>query len=326
VSRVTASLAGLICVLSLASCTGAPMVAMDVSDYRDTFGKTNDEQILISILRAKDNSPLHFTELATLGASLQFTSSVQATAPFGANEGSTTRAGLQGVLGAQNNPTLSLSSLETQSFTQGLLTPVAPNIMKQFFDEGIDQRLLLILFFSEVIDGPHIYLNNTKCDYSESDCYKHFYQFLAEVDKMAGKNITAHIYVELRPIGGPVPWSGSTTPGIKDLAGIDSTKYRVKTTANKTGIVSATVYSVSEPKLALCSPRVNKTTGRVQIVSVLQGVPVSSCTSTEVYVSGNNNAGSETKSKGLVVRSVYQIIEYLGPLLSGRGWRRSVTC
>ena len=134
--RLLASLTALTCLLLMVSCTGAPIIGMDVSDYRDTFGTTGDEQLLISILRAKDNAPLHFTELQTVGASIQLTSSLQATDPIGQLHGSTTRASLQGTLGAQNNPTFSLSTLETQSFTQGLMSPVKPTLIQQFLDEG----------------------------------------------------------------------------------------------------------------------------------------------------------------------------------------------
>jgi hypothetical protein len=284
----------------MGNCSGAPIIAMDVSDYRDTFGTTGDEQILVSILRAKDNAPIHFTELQTVGSSIQLTSSLQATDPIGPFNGSTTRAGLQGTLGAQNNPTFSLSTLETQSFTQGLMSPVKPTLIQQFLDEGIDRRLILLLFFSSIKYHGNTYLNNTKCDTADNDCYRHFFQYLSAIDRIAEKKLSAHTYVELSPIGSSIAWPAST--GAKDLAGIDTSKYSVEVSDDgKTAIV----YAVSEPKLALC-------TGRL---SALSGVADDSCTKSRVHAPANG-ARSEKPSNALAVRSVYQIIEFLGQVLN----------
>jgi hypothetical protein len=149
--------------LFLAECTGAPIVGADVSDYRGTFSTTSDEQLLVSILKARDRAPLHFTELQSLGASIQLTSSLQATDPIGPLNGSTTRASLQGTIGAQNNPTFSLSTLETQGFTKGLLSPVDATLIKQFLDEGVDARLIFLLFFSSITtEDGNVYNNNTE--------------------------------------------------------------------------------------------------------------------------------------------------------------------
>jgi hypothetical protein len=284
----------------------------DVSDYRETFGFTGDEQILVSILRAKENSPLHFSELQTLGASIQLTSSLQATAPFGELHNATTRAGLQGTVGAQNNPTFSLGSLETQSFTQGLMTPVNPIMIKQFLDEGIDQRLILIMFFSSVQYGGKFYLNNTKCDQTEADCYRHFYDYLSVVDKIANHHLVANLYSELTPIGGQVPWTLAASPNVKDLAGIDPTKFSVDA-----GGGLATVYSISPIKLALCYPQ--QLAGGTMLVSALTGNASPACTCSRVKI-GESGMCAEPRpaamSTALSTRSVYQIIEYLGQVLN----------
>src|SRR5580700_8659373 len=93
-------LSGLGCVMLLAGCTGAPLMGLEVSDYREMFNNTGDEQILFNILRAKDQAPIHFTELQTLGASNQLSASLQASEPFGELHNATTRASLQGTAGA----------------------------------------------------------------------------------------------------------------------------------------------------------------------------------------------------------------------------------
>jgi hypothetical protein len=299
------------CVLLLSGCTGASFMGAEVSDYRNTFDTTGDEQILGNILRAKDDAPLHFSELQTLGASTQLTSSLQITDPFGARNGSTTRAGLQGTIGAQTTPTFSLSSLELQQFTQGLLNPVGPLVIQQFFEEGIDQRLLLMLFVSAITENQDIYYNSTKCDRAgdPEDCWRPFYRFLSEIDKLNRRGkIVARSYVELAPIGTSIPWPAST--GVKDIVGIDPTKYSVEADANDP--TKAIVYAISESRLALCYYRGTER-GRGRYEPVLSGGDRFICVRDRVYA--NPDRYAQQWKNGVTIRSTYQIIEYLGQIL-----------
>src|ERR1700682_2421582 len=173
---------GLSCILLLAACTGAPLMGLEVSDYREMFSWTGDEQLLSEILRAKDGAPLHFAELQTLGANNQFSASLQATDPIGYPHGLSSRASLQGTAGAQTSPSFSLSTLEVQQFTQGLLNPIGPQVIQQFLEEGIDRRLILILFFAGFTKNGITYYNNMKCDFTDQllqrRCYDNLYGYL----------------------------------------------------------------------------------------------------------------------------------------------------
>lgn len=298
--------------MSLAGCTGAPLVGLEVSEYRATFNATGDEQILVNILRAKDSAPIHFAELQSIGASDQLTASLQATDPIGQLHGSTTRAGLQGTASVQATPTFSLTTLESQQFTQGLLNPVAPAIIQQLLEEGVDKSLILILFFSGYTKNGITHLNNTRCDPSEpEDCYRHLYDYLHDIDDISRKNqkIVAHTYVELTPIGAPVSWSVST--GVKDIASIDTTKYRVE--RDPSDPTRAIVYSVSDARLALCYVE-RRSTGSAIYSPIVDAVNPRVCTRDRVHVSPYRNDTQSTN--GLIVRSTYQIIEFLGQVLS----------
>lgn len=299
------------CALLLAGCTASSFMEMGVSDYRKMFSTTGDEQILVNILRARDSAPLHFTELQTLGASTQLSSSLQVTDPIGQPNGSTARASLQGTFGAQTTPTFSLSSLELQQFTQGLMNPVSPSVIQQLLEEGVDRRLIFLLFFSGITDGNDFYLNNIRCDKTELTpqsppdwCYGHFFNYLRKVNTITEKRIAARTYLELKPIGTSVPWPAST--GVKDIAGIDPTKYSVEPDPNDP--TKAIVYSISDPRLALCW--VIGQEPRTRLVPVLPGGDRGICTLDRVY------ARSRNTSKGLIIRSTYQIIEYLGQVLN----------
>ena len=302
----------LLSLLFLAACTGAPLMGLEISDYRETFNFTGDQQILVNILRAKDNAPLHFSELQTLGASNQFNAGVLATEPIGFPHGLSSPASITGNAGAQTSPLFSLSSLELQQFTQGLINPVGPSIIQQLFEEGVDQRLILLLFVSAISVNGVTYYNSTKCDRAgdPADCNRPFYKFLSEIDRLAdvpGRKIVAHTYVELAPIGTSLPWSSAS---IRDMTSVDPNKYSIEPDpADRT---KAIVYSVSEQRLALCY-YVKTPDGQARYFPVLSGGDYGICTRDRVYARANRFR--EQWRNGLVIRSTYQIIQYLGQIL-----------
>jgi hypothetical protein len=309
---------GALCALLLAACTGAPLMGLEVSDYRETFGWTGDEQLLTAILRAKDGAPLHFTELSTLGASNQLSTGLQASGPIAGLDGSSRAISLQGTAGAQTTPSFTLSSLEVQQFTQGMLNPIGPQVIQQFLEEGIDKRLILILFFSGIINNKVSWYNNVKCDLDaklnnpNALCQDDLYNFLHHVDEIAraGKKMVARSYVALTPMGVSVPWSGT---GVKDIAGIDPMKYVI--TPDPRNPANGLVYSTSEPRLALCYVH----EGRPAIPVVPTRLPV--CTYDKVFVPPYQ---TDTQSQnGLIVRSTYEVIEYLGQILSFQEEKRA---
>lgn len=276
-------------------------MGMEVSDYRAMFGGTGDQQILVNILSAKDGAPLHFTELQTLGATNQMSTGFMGQGV--PNSG--TAPTLTGTAGVQANPTFGLATLDLQPFTVGLTDPVSPVLIQQFFEEGIDQRLLFLLFFSAIVEGPNTYLNNIKCDKYEQRCYDHFFNYLSKVDRIGKRKVVARIYQELTPTGF-APASSAT--GVKDLTGIDTTKYRIEPDRNDpTKII---VYQIGEPRLALCW--VFGTEPATRLVPVLPDQRQGICENRRAYV----YARARNAPKSLITRSTYEIIEYLGQVLT----------
>jgi hypothetical protein len=294
------------CALFLAGCTGSSFMGVEVSDYRTMFNVTGDEQILVNILRAKDNAPLHFAELQTLGAGNQLSSTLTPITPIGQPNPITPSATLQGMFSAQTTPSFSLSTLEVQQFTQGLTLPVDTRIIQQLFEEGIDQRLIFLLFFSAFTDGANVYLNNIRPNTLDPNYnLEHFFAYLHEVDYIAEKHrVVARPYFELTRIGASVSWSATT--GVKDLAGIDPDKYRIETDPNDP--TKAIVYAVSPQRLALCW--VMGKDPQTWLKPVLPDRGQGICTRDRVYARAKN------ASAGLTIRSPYQIIEYLGQILN----------
>jgi hypothetical protein len=63
--------------------------------------------------------------------------------------GSTVPSTAGPTLSAQTSPTFDVGTLDSQDFTKGLLSEIDPRIIKTLFDQGIDPRIMMLLFFSE---------------------------------------------------------------------------------------------------------------------------------------------------------------------------------
>jgi len=119
------------------------------AEYRGTQASSSDAQILVNILRAKDNVPIHFTDLSVIHGSMQFTAGAGASIPLSQN-GSAAPDILTPAIAVQNSPTFDIGTMDTQDFTKGILSPINIEIVKQLFDQGIDPRVMFLLFFRNI--------------------------------------------------------------------------------------------------------------------------------------------------------------------------------
>jgi hypothetical protein len=304
---------------ALCGCSASRVIGLYAADYRDTTANAGDAQLLLNILRAKDNQPIHFYDLSNIHGSIQWTAGVGATAPFGVHNALDANL-LTPALGAQNNPTFDVGTSDTQDFTRGILSQIDPIVVKAFFDQGVDPRIMLLLFFSEYITPRgEVFLNNTSCDASnpglhpEKGCLNQLYGYLHQIDSLAGNtaglNLQANVYTALRPMGPSLLGVWTLKDNFSDLSKFDTTKYK---------LIDHRLYSVSESRLAICYKRDGK------LYSLVPSPTNEVCTRTEVILPES----SFTRKTGLQLRSTYDIIQYLGQILKfqeEKGNNRCVT-
>jgi hypothetical protein len=302
--------------LALCGCSASHIIDQYAADYRDTVASAGDAQLLLNILRAKDDLPIHFYDLSNIHGSIQLTAGSAATVPFGLHTALAPNLFVPAV-SVQNSPSFDLGTLDSQDFTKGMLSQVPVNTIKQLFDQGVDPRLLLMLFFSEY-DGPNNdrFFNNTQCSLTTTFPYEHgcplqMYSYLNEINKLAGggkifyaanerQELQAHTYQVLTPVGGPLYGVLASKDNLADMRQIDPKKYKLKGTQ---------LYSISEPQLAICYHTKGKNRElRSLFPSRRFGDRI--CTEDEVV-----SSGGQRKSAGLVVRSPYEILQYLGQVL-----------
>jgi hypothetical protein len=222
--------------------------------------------------------------------------------------GSTLPSTASPAVGAQTSPSFDVGTLDTQDFTKGLLSEIDPRIIKTLFDQGIDPRIMMLLFFSEYRnDRGERFVNNFACDRSrpvdaERGCFNRVYDYLHEIDgliatKGLAQQLQANVYVVLSPVGGSLSGDWNLKDNLGDLRQLDTTKYK---------LVGKQLYSISQPLLAICHERNH----RLYPLFDQSVTGAEACTQSEVIVSHPSRAASS-----LWVRSTYDMLEFLGQVL-----------
>jgi hypothetical protein len=311
--------------LALCGCSGGPIIDVYAADYKVTEASAGDSQLLLNILRAKDDLPIHFADLSVIHGSLQMTASATGTFPVAHFFGSATPTSLSPSLEAGSTPTFDVGTLDTQEFTRGMLAPVDLNIIRQLFNQGIDPRIIMILFFSEFrAPNGERFVNTMACDrvhpgrHPELGCLNQAYAYLREIDRLFyKKQLRANVYVGLRPLGG---WlvNNWTTTNLGDLTKVDARQFKM---------IDKKLYSITEPRLSICYEKEiskgevasdeEENRARSVLVPLIQSrygvygryLGSRPCYSNEIIV-----PQVETMN-GLYVRSAYEILQYLGQVL-----------
>jgi hypothetical protein len=313
---------------ALGGCSASNVIDLYAADYRQTAATAGDSQLLLNILRAKDDLPIHFSDLSVIHGSIQWTAGASASIPVAQN-GSMTPAAISPAVGLQNAPTFDLGTLDTQDFTRGMLSPVDPKIIKQLFDQGVDARLIMLLFFSDFRDlNGHLFVNTLACDplnpgqHPELGCYNQVYDYLKAIDHLfdakgivAGerrRQLQANIYVALRRVGGRLPGDWNLKDNFGDLSKLDATKYR---------FIDRQIYLISEQRLAICYQ------DRNHLLSPLFNISADKRASRDACNKGEVKVGEEQKTiAGFTIRSTYEILQYLGQVLRFQEEKGSNRC
>jgi hypothetical protein len=292
-------------VVALGGCSGSQVIELFAADYRETAASSADAQLLQNILRAKDDLPIHFSDLAIIHGTIQGTAGATASIPIALN-GSLTPTTISPNVSMQSMPTFDVGTLDTDAFTKGMLSPVDPRIIRQLFDQGVDPRLLALLFISEYRDreGP-VRLNNMSCDRSVSllngECKNRIYDFLGKIDAVFTEekpNLYVNSYSQLKPVGGPLSGAWTLEHSLDPLLKFDTAKFK---------LIDKQLYSISSDRLMICYEDKGGHL-RALFPSALRD---KECNYSEVVVQHEQTKLAGTFS----LRSPYQIIQFLGQVL-----------
>ncbi|HEX9444933.1 MAG TPA: hypothetical protein VGA73_12475, partial [Candidatus Binatia bacterium] len=142
----------------LSGCVASTMITSRAVGYNKVVEDTNNQTLLLNVVRASYRHPMYFTGLTLLRGS----QSVQAgtgnvTVPFGGDAPSTYIVNPN--LNLTINPSYDVGVLDTKEFMSGITTPVEMKTLKYYWDQGWPRQMLLFLFVRQIDEAGKCYLN-----------------------------------------------------------------------------------------------------------------------------------------------------------------------
>jgi hypothetical protein len=147
-ARRAALLAALLCA-SAGGCVGPAAIRSTRLRYNEVVRSTNDEQLLVNIVRLRYADSPVFIDLPTITS--QFEAAAGGSYPGRA--GSQTAFGVAG-LTARDTPTLSFHPREGREIAKALLTPLSADLFS-ILNAGADVERLLLLTINDINDVPN---------------------------------------------------------------------------------------------------------------------------------------------------------------------------
>jgi hypothetical protein len=144
----TMRIAALVLALCLVSCTSTVPLDHAVVAYDVTTAESVEKQLLLNIARARNNEPIHFTAVSSIAATYRLTTNAGIGPALTGNRGGLV-VPLLGTT-SESSPTISISPMQGDEFTQRLLTPFREAQLTLLLRQGYDVDSLLRLLGAEI--------------------------------------------------------------------------------------------------------------------------------------------------------------------------------
>jgi hypothetical protein len=163
-SRVLTMVSAGALVSVLCACSMSSAIQRDALDYNAGVANYNDQMLIYTILRARDDAPINLLALSTINGAVSTQASLGSTAGYKTVSGTNFSASVAPGVTASSSPTWSMASLNTQGFTLGIIQPISPMYLVSKWSTGLDREFLLRLFIKTInlhdANGYHEYLND----------------------------------------------------------------------------------------------------------------------------------------------------------------------
>ena len=136
--------------MCLGGCSLSSYITSSAVDYNATIEDVNNQQLVINVLRARDQAPLYFTELGQIHGVMSASAGNQFTIPFGPGKLPGREYTNASTLNVSSSPTFDTSPLDTQDFTAGLLKQVPPEVFGYFAKMYSQSPAILYLFIDNI--------------------------------------------------------------------------------------------------------------------------------------------------------------------------------
>ena len=142
-ARLLAALA----VAALSGCALGGTISEHSLAYNQTVEASTDTQLVLNVLRARDNAPMHFTTIGGIHGA------VTLSAGLGYDLNSVNGSVAPALL-ASSQPSFDISPLDRQEFARGLIRPSDSALLRLLTDRGLPDAVLLHLLVSRFDAGP----------------------------------------------------------------------------------------------------------------------------------------------------------------------------
>lgn len=160
------ALPAVVCLIT-GACTFSPQLQRAAVKHNDIVANSNNELVLVNILRARDREPLHFTSVSKLYGDAQITAKAAANMAIKGGTPTTTRnadgdltqtstlAGTEvttpsGELTLGAKSSLDVAVWDTQEFYQGITASIPAGTLAHYLHQGWPSDLMTNLFVSSV--------------------------------------------------------------------------------------------------------------------------------------------------------------------------------
>ena len=138
---------GLPLLLLMTGCTGigAARIEGDRNNYNQAIQQTNDEQLLLNLVRLKYRDTPFFMEVSNVASQFIFSAGADASSVI--NEGAPGTFGFGAEASFQERPTITYTPLQGDQFIKRVLAPITLQTIALLYDSGwkIDRLFLLCL-------------------------------------------------------------------------------------------------------------------------------------------------------------------------------------
>jgi hypothetical protein len=139
-------------IVLLDGCSLAGSIQRSAVDYNATVANYNDQMLMYTVLRARDEAPINILALSTITGALNLQAGIGGSSVYNSPGSSASRITGTAVptFGTSSSPTWSMASLNTRGFTLGIIQPISPMYVVSKWDTGIDREFLLRLLIKSI--------------------------------------------------------------------------------------------------------------------------------------------------------------------------------
>jgi hypothetical protein len=241
----------------LGGCSLAGSIQRSAVDYNATVANYNDQMLIYTVLRARDEAPINILALSTITGALNIQAGIGGSAQYNSPGGGGTRftGTALPAIQASSSPTWSMASLNTRGFMLGIIQPISPMYVVSKWDTGMDREFLLRLLIKSINiqeDGQyHSYLN----DPDSPEAMREFTERLHSwIPHMSMRALT--VIEPLGPAYDANPAKGALMGAYEHLLPLNSGGYYVGNARSTDGsLTSLQLYREFAQQVVLCVPR-----------------------------------------------------------------------